>query len=115
MLPLLWQLHALGQVVDVKAYAPGQGQDAIGLLDKLDTLMISHPAINKNPQVLFIWAAFQLLVLHGAVVAKVQNPALGLVEPHTTVLGPSFQPVPFHLQSHPVLQHIYTPIQLDHL
>ncbi|KAF1415053.1 Prolyl endopeptidase, partial [Spheniscus mendiculus] len=74
-------------------------QDAIGLLGHLGTLLAHvQPAVDQHPQVLFRQAAFQPLfpkpvALHGVVVAKVQDPALGLVEPHTVGLGPSTQPV----------------------
>ncbi|KAK4816221.1 hypothetical protein QYF61_013459 [Mycteria americana] len=71
-------------------------QDAIGLLGHLGTLLAHiHPSINW---ILFHQAAFQPLLpkpvaLHGVVVTQVQDPALGLVEPHTIGLGPSIQPV----------------------
>lgn len=39
----------------------------------------------------------------------VQDPALGLVQPHTTALNPSIQPVQIPLQNLPVLQQISTP------
>ena len=51
-------------------------------------------------------------MLHGVVVTQVQDPALGLVEPHTVGLGPSMQPVQIPLQSLPTLQQISTPTQL---
>ncbi|KAK4828716.1 hypothetical protein QYF61_000554 [Mycteria americana] len=62
-------------------------------------------------------AAFQPLfpkpvALHGVVVAQVQDLALGLVEPHTIVLGPSIQPVQVPLQSLPTLKQINAPAQL---
>ncbi|KAF1399548.1 Membrane-associated guanylate kinase, WW and PDZ domain-containing protein 2, partial [Spheniscus mendiculus] len=94
------------------------GQDAIGLLGRLGTLPAHvQPAVNQHPQVLFRQAAFQPLfpkpvALHGVVVAKVQDPALGLVEPHTVGLGPSIQPVQVPLQSLPALKQINTPAQL---
>ncbi|KAK4827284.1 hypothetical protein QYF61_016430 [Mycteria americana] len=76
-----------------------------------------RPAVNQHPQVLFRWAAFQPLfpkpvALHGVAVAQVQDPALGLVEPHTIDLGPSTQPVQLPLQSLPTLKQINTPTQL---
>ncbi|MCQ4078742.1 hypothetical protein FK519_28640 [Klebsiella pneumoniae] len=42
---------------------------------------------------------------------KVQDLALGLVEPHTVHLGPSIQPVQIPLQSLPTLEQIDTPTQ----
>jgi len=53
-----------------------------------------------------------LLALHGVVVTKMQDPALGLVEPHTAGLGPSIQPDLIPLQSLPTLEQIDTPTQL---
>ncbi|KAK4819627.1 hypothetical protein QYF61_008847 [Mycteria americana] len=72
---------------------PDTSQDVIGFLGHLGTLLAHvQLAVNQHPQVLFCLAAFQPLfpkpvVLHGVVVAQVQDLALGLVEPHTT--GPS--------------------------
>ncbi|KAK4823617.1 hypothetical protein QYF61_004220 [Mycteria americana] len=94
------------------------GQDAIGLLGRLDTLLAHiQAAVNKHPQVLLCWAAFQPLfpkpvALHGVAVAQVQDLALGLVEPHTIGPSPSIQPVQVPLQSLPTLQQINTPTQL---
>ncbi|KAK4823633.1 LOW QUALITY PROTEIN: hypothetical protein QYF61_004366 [Mycteria americana] len=74
-------------------------QDAIGLLGHLGTLLAHiQLAIDQHPQVLFHWATFQPLfpkpvALHGVVVTQVQDPALSLVEPHTTGLSPLIQPV----------------------
>ncbi|KAJ7414467.1 hypothetical protein BTVI_40977 [Pitangus sulphuratus] len=51
-------------------------------------------------------------VLEGVVVAKMQDPALGLVESHTVGFSPSTQPVQVPLQSPPTLQHIDSPPQL---
>ncbi|KAK4831521.1 hypothetical protein QYF61_018123 [Mycteria americana] len=93
-------------------------QHAIGFLGHLGTLLAHIQAtVNQHPQVLFRQAAFQPLfpkpvALHGVAVAQVQDPALGLVEPHTTDLGPSIQPVQVPLQSLPTLQQINTPAQL---
>ena len=50
--------------------------------------------------------------LHGVVVTKVQDPALGLVEPHTVGLGPSICSVQIPLQTLPTLEHMDTPTQL---
>jgi len=63
------------------------------------------------------WAAFQPLLprpvaLYGVVVTKVQDLALGLVEPHTAGLSPSIQSVQIPLQSLPTLKQIDTPTQL---
>ncbi|KAK4829196.1 hypothetical protein QYF61_002461 [Mycteria americana] len=93
-------------------------QDAIGFLGHLGTLLAHiQAAVNQHPQVLFHQAAFQPLfptpvALHGVAVAQVQDPALGLVKPHTIDLSPSIQPVQVPLQSLPTLQQINTPTQL---
>ncbi|KAK4818181.1 hypothetical protein QYF61_007819 [Mycteria americana] len=93
-------------------------QDAIGFLGPLGTLLAHiQAAVNKHPQVLLCWAAFQPLfpkpvALHGVAVAQVQDLALGLVEPHTIGLSPSIQPVQVPLQSLPTLSQINTPAQL---
>jgi len=50
--------------------------------------------------------------LHGVVVTQVQDPACGLVEPHTVGLGPSIQSVQIPLQSLPALEQIDTSSQL---
>ncbi|KAK4827067.1 hypothetical protein QYF61_013708 [Mycteria americana] len=92
-------------------------EDAIGLLGHLGTLRAHiQAAVNQHPQVLFRWAAFQPLfpkpvALHGVVVTQVQDLALGLVEPHTTDLSPSIQPVQVPLQSFPTLKQINAPAQ----
>ncbi|KAK4823531.1 hypothetical protein QYF61_003040 [Mycteria americana] len=83
------------------------GQDAIGLLGRLGTLLAHIQAA----------AAFQPLfpkpvALHGVAVAQVQDLALGLVKPHTIHPSPSIQPVQVPLQSLPTLQQINTPTQL---
>ncbi|KAK4816301.1 hypothetical protein QYF61_014599 [Mycteria americana] len=89
-------------------------QDAIGLLGHLGTLPAHiQLAVDQHPQVLFYQAAFQPLfpkpvALHGVVVTQVQDPALGLAEPHTIDLGPLIQPV----QSLPTLKQINIPTQL---
>ncbi|KAK4814181.1 hypothetical protein QYF61_011904 [Mycteria americana] len=93
-------------------------EDAVGLLGHLGTLLAHiQLAIDQHPQVLFRWAAFQPLfpkpvALHGVVVTQVQDPALGLVEPHTIGLSPLIQPVHIPLQSLPTLKQINTPTQL---
>ncbi|KAK4812179.1 hypothetical protein QYF61_009071 [Mycteria americana] len=93
---------------------PGTSQDAVGFLGYLSTLPAHvQLAVNQHPQVLFHRAAFQPLfpkpvVLHGVVVTEAQDPALGIVEPHTIDLGPSIQPVQIPLQSSPTLRQINT-------
>ncbi|KAJ7413814.1 hypothetical protein WISP_88141 [Willisornis vidua] len=49
--------------------------------------------------------------LQGVVVAKVQDPALGLAEPRTVGFGPSMQPVQVSLQNPLSFQQIDTPSQ----
>ncbi|KAK4806165.1 hypothetical protein QYF61_001088 [Mycteria americana] len=94
------------------------GQDAIGLLGRLGTLLAHiQAAVNQHPQVLLCQAAFQPLfpkpvALHGIAVAQAQDLALGLVKPHTIHPSPSIQPVQVPLQSLPTLQQINTPTQL---
>ena len=51
-------------------------------------------SINQYPEVRFLYSVFQPLcprpvALPGGVVAKVQDPALGLVEPHPIGLSPA--------------------------
>ncbi|KAK4810558.1 hypothetical protein QYF61_004521 [Mycteria americana] len=93
-------------------------QDAIGFLGRLGTVLAHiQPAVNQHPQVLLCQAAFQPLfpkpvVLHGVVVAQVQDLALSLVEPHTIGPSPLIQPVQVPLQTLPTLQQINTPTQL---
>jgi len=50
--------------------------------------------------------------LHGAVVTQVQDAGFGLVETHTTGLGPLIQSAQILLQSLPTLKQIDTPAQL---
>ena len=59
--------------------------------------LLAHvqPSINQHPRVPFLFTVIQTLIpkpitLHG-VVAKVQDPALGLVEPHPIHLSPAIQ------------------------
>ncbi|KAJ7423661.1 hypothetical protein BTVI_09006 [Pitangus sulphuratus] len=56
----------------------------------------------------------QTLLAHveGVVVAKVQDPALGLVEPHPAGISPSLQPIQVPLQNPPAFQLIDTFPQL---
>ena len=97
---------------------PDTSQDALGLLGHLDT-QLAHvqPPVNQHPKVLFCRAAFQPLlpkpvVLHGIVVTKGQDLALGLVEPHIACLDPLIQSVQISLQSLPTFEHIDIPAQL---
>jgi len=89
---------------------PDTSQDAVGLLGHLGTLLAHvQLAVNQHSQVHLRWAAFQPLLpkpeaLHGVVVTQVQDPALGLVEPHTVGLSPSIQSVQISLQSLPTLK-----------
>jgi len=68
---------------------PDTSWDAIGLLGHLGTLLAHvHLTVDQHPKTLFHQAALQPLLpkpvaLHGVVVTQVQDPALGLVEPHT--------------------------------
>jgi len=97
---------------------PDTSQDAVGLLGHLGTLLAHvQPAVDQHHKILFRQEAFQPLLpepvaLHGVVVTKVQDPALGLVKPHTVGLGPSILSVQIPLQSCPILQQIDTPTQL---
>jgi len=52
------------------------------------------------------------VALHRAVMAQVQDPAFGLVEPHTVGLSPLIQPVQIPLLSLPTLEQINTPTLL---
>ncbi|KAK4826855.1 hypothetical protein QYF61_011723 [Mycteria americana] len=85
-------------------------------LDTLQHLNVS--LVVRGPKLNTVFeAAFQPLfpkpvALHGVVVTQVQDPALGLVEPHTIDLGPLIQPVQVPLQSLPTLKQINTPTQL---
>jgi len=96
---------------------PDTSQDAVGLLGHLGTLLAHvQLVVDQHSQVLFRQAAFQPLLpkpvaLHGAVVIKVQDPALGFVESHTVGLGPLIQSVQVPLQSLPTLEQIDTPTQ----
>ena len=55
-----------------------------------------QPSINQHSQVPFLFTVIQALspkpiALHGVTVAKVQDPALALVEPHPIHLSPAIQ------------------------
>ncbi|PKU39453.1 rna-directed dna polymerase from mobile element jockey- hypothetical protein [Limosa lapponica baueri] len=97
---------------------PDRGQDAVGLLGHLGTLLAHvQPAVDQHPQVLLCQAALQplcpkLLELHGVVVTQVQDPTLGLIEIHPVSLSPLIQPVQIPLQSLSTHQHVDTPTQL---
>ena len=66
------------------------GQDGTDPLGHLGTLSAHvQPSINQHPQVPFLFTVIQPLipkpiVLHWVIVANVQEPALGLVEPFTS-------------------------------
>ena len=74
-------------------------QDGIGLLSHLGTLLAHVQLyIDQRSLVHFFYTVFQPLCskpveLSGVVVAKVQDPALGLVELNPTGLSPAIQPV----------------------
>ncbi|PKU30089.1 hypothetical protein llap_19607 [Limosa lapponica baueri] len=96
---------------------PARGQDAVGLLGHLGTLLAPvQPTVGQQPQVLFCQAAPATLPqawsIHGVGVTQGQDLALGLVEPHPIGLRASIQPVQIPLQSLPTLQQINTPGQL---
>jgi len=97
---------------------PDTSQDAIGLLGHLDTLLAHvQLAVDQHPQILFLQAAFQSLwsktvELHGIVVTKVQDLALGLTETHTIGLLPSIHSVQIPLQTLLTLQQLNTATQL---
>jgi len=97
---------------------PDRSQDAAGLLGHLGTLLAHvQSVVDKQPQVLFLQAAFQPLLpkpvaLRGIVVTEVQDASLSLVESHTVDLSPSIRPVQIPLQSLTTLKEIDTPTQL---
>ena len=97
---------------------PDTSQDAAGLLGHLGTLLAHVQAsIKQHPQILILCTAFEPLcpkpvALHGVIVAKVQDPALGLVKPHPICLSPAVQPIQIPLKGHPVLRQIDTTSQL---
>ena len=69
-------------------------------------------SINQYPQVHFLYTVFQPLypkpvALPGVVVAEVQDPAFGFVEPHLIGFSPAIQPVQIPLQG------LATPRQID--
>ncbi|KAJ7423500.1 hypothetical protein BTVI_09530 [Pitangus sulphuratus] len=70
-----------------------EGSDRVGLVGTWDSASV-------NP--------LQL----GVVVAKVQDPALGLVESHPVGISPTLQSAQVPLRSPPAFQLIYTPLQL---
>ncbi|KAJ7405825.1 hypothetical protein BTVI_67559 [Pitangus sulphuratus] len=97
------------------------GQDAIGLLGHLVTLLAHvQMAVDQHPQVLFHWDSLQTLfpqpvALHGVIVTKGQDPAPDRIESHTVCLGPSILPVQIPLQSLSAFQQINIPAQLGKL
>ncbi|KAK4829890.1 hypothetical protein QYF61_007282 [Mycteria americana] len=72
------------------------------------SLVVRGPKLNTGFEPLFP----KPVALHGVAVTQVQDPALGLVKPHTIGLGPSIQPVQVPLQSLSPLKQINTPTQL---
>jgi len=97
---------------------PDTSQDSVGLLGHLGRLLahVQLP-VDQHPKVLLHQAAFQPLLpkpvaLHGVVVTEVQDPALGLVEPHRVGFGPSIRSVQIPLQSLPTLEQIDAPTNL---
>ncbi|RMB95395.1 hypothetical protein DUI87_28116 [Hirundo rustica rustica] len=87
------------------------GQDAIALLGPW-----AHPgsrsAAGTSTPRSFPATLSQPVALPGAAVTQGQDPALGLVEPHTIGLSPWIQPGQIPLQSLPALQQTNTPSQL---
>ncbi|KAJ7419506.1 integral membrane protein dgcr2 idd [Pitangus sulphuratus] len=94
-------------------------QVAFGLLGHLGTgLAHVQFAANKHTKVLFCQAAFQPLfpkyvMLYRVIVTELQDPALGLLEPHNIGLSPLIQPVQIPLQNLPTFQQINTVTQLS--
>ena len=68
-------------------------------LGHLGTLLAHvQSSLNQNPQVHFLYTVFQPLcpkpvALPGVIVAKVQDPAFGLVESHPIGFSPAIQPI----------------------
>ncbi|RMC21926.1 hypothetical protein DUI87_02797 [Hirundo rustica rustica] len=97
---------------------PDTGQDAIGLLGHLGTLLAHvQPAADQYPQVPFLLGTVQPhhpqpITLQGVIVAKVQDSSLGLIKLHLARLCPSIQPFQISLKSHPTFQQIDTRSQL---
>ncbi|RMC05203.1 hypothetical protein DUI87_18387 [Hirundo rustica rustica] len=96
----------------------GTGQDDMGLLGHWAHVGLCSAAVNWHPEVLFHLADFQpccpkTIALQGVAVTRVQDSALGLVEPLTTGLSPRIQPVQTPLQSLPTLHKINAPAQLS--
>ena len=79
----------------------------LGILGHLGTLLAHiQPSTDQYPQVCFLFTVSQLLcpkpvTLPGVAVAKAQDPALGLVEPHPTGLSPAICPDPSVGPSYP--------------
>ena len=93
-------------------------QDAIGLLGHLSTLLAYvQPSIDQHSQVHFLYTVLQPLcpkpvALPEVVLAKVQDPTLGLTEPHPIGHSPAIQPVQIPLQGLPTARQINTSSQL---
>ncbi|KAK4829410.1 hypothetical protein QYF61_003974 [Mycteria americana] len=75
------------------------------------SLVVRGPKLNTVFEAAFQSLFHKSVALHGVVVTQVQDPAHGLVEPHTIDLSPSLQPVQIPLQSLPTLKQINTPAQ----
>ncbi|RMC22033.1 hypothetical protein DUI87_02904 [Hirundo rustica rustica] len=116
------QCHVQGKY-DLPAPAghtiPDTGQDAIGLLGHLGTLLAHvQPAVDQYPQVPFLLGTVQPhrpqpITLQGVIVAKVQDSALGLIKLHLVRLCLSIQLFQISLQSHPTFQQIDKHSQLS--
>ncbi|RMC13421.1 hypothetical protein DUI87_10959 [Hirundo rustica rustica] len=98
---------------------PDPGQDAIGPLGHLGTLLAHVQLLSPVPPgAFFLLDAVQPhhpqpIILQGVVVAKMQELALGLIKPHLIRLCPSIQLFQISLQSHPTFQLIGTHSQLS--
>ncbi|RMB91848.1 hypothetical protein DUI87_31776 [Hirundo rustica rustica] len=98
--------------------SPDPGQDAIGPLGHPGTLLAHVQLLSPVPQVPFLLGTAQPhlpqpLTLHGVIVAKVQDSALGLNKLHPTGFRPSIQLFQVSLQSPSPFQHINTCSQLS--
>ncbi|RMC00220.1 hypothetical protein DUI87_22825 [Hirundo rustica rustica] len=88
---------------------PDPGQDAIGPLGHLGTLLARVQLLAPAPPGPFLQPHRpQPIMLQGVIVAKGQDSALGLVKPHLVRLCPSVQLVQISLQSPPTFQQIDT-------
>ncbi|RMC12585.1 hypothetical protein DUI87_10107 [Hirundo rustica rustica] len=97
---------------------PDPGQDAIGPLGHLGTLLAHVQLLSPAPPGPFPPGTVQPhrpqpVTLQGVIVAKVQDSALGLIKLHLVRLCPSIQPFQISLQSPPTFQQIDTCSQLS--